>query len=74
MTVWWEWFERFLATDPRDLGCDEATAVHAHVELLPAGVDAADHYLGLASHLAASGSCAEDSRGLLVAGQDDLHI
>ena len=73
MTGWWEGFERFLATDPRDVGCDEAMAVlHVYVELLAAGVDAAGHYPGLASHLAACGSCAEDARGMLglCAGHD----
>lgn len=76
MTGWWERFERFLAADPRDVGCDEAMAVlHVYVELLADGVDAAEHYPGLASHLAACGSCAEDARGLLAAVQDDdLHI
>jgi len=66
MTGWWEGFDRFLATDPRDVGCDGAMAVlHVYVELLAAGVDAAEHYPGLASHLAACGSCAADARGLL---------
>lgn len=66
MTGWWEGFERFLATDPPDVGSDEAMAVlHVNVELLAARVDAAEHYPGLTSHLAACGSCAEDARGLL---------
>lgn len=42
MTEWREGIERFLATDPRDVGCDEAMAVlHIYAELLAAGVDAA---------------------------------
>ena len=72
MTGWWDGFERFLATDPRDVGCDEAMAVlHLYVELLAAGVDAAQRYPGLASHLAACGPCAEDADGLLAAVLDD---
>jgi hypothetical protein len=72
MTGWWERFERFLATDPRDVGCDAAVAVlHVYVELLAAGLDAAERHPELASHLAACESCAEDARGLLAAVQDD---
>ncbi|RZT07616.1 hypothetical protein EV649_8032 [Kribbella sp. VKM Ac-2569] len=64
--------ERFLATDPRDVGCDEAMAVmHLYAELLAAGVDAAQHYPGVAAHLAACEACAEDMDGLLAAVQDD---
>ena len=72
MTGWWDRFERFLITVPRDVGCDEATAVlRVYAELLGAGVDPAEQYPGLASHLAACGSCAEDARGLFAAMQDD---
>jgi hypothetical protein len=76
MTGWWERVERFLSTDRRDVGCDEAVAVlHVYVELLAAGRDAAERYPGVASHLAACGSCGEDAYGLLAAVQaDDLHI
>ncbi|HEU4792783.1 MAG TPA: hypothetical protein VFS96_03910 [Nitrolancea sp.] len=76
MTGWWKWVERFLAADSRDVGCDEALAVlHVYVELLAAGVDAAEHHPGMAAHLAACESCAEDARGLLAAVQDDdLHL
>lgn len=34
MTGWWEGCERFVATDPRDVGCDEATAPDAVVPQL----------------------------------------
>lgn len=72
MTEWQEGLERFLATDPRDVGCDETMAVlHLYVELLADGVDAADHYPGLAAHLAACGPCGEDADGLLAAVQKD---
>jgi hypothetical protein len=67
-----ERLERFLATDPGDVGCDEAMAVmHLYAELLAAGVDAAEQYPGVAAHLAACGACAEDVDGLLAAVQED---
>ena len=64
--------ERFLRTDPRDVGCDEATAVlHIYVDLIVAGEDAAGRYPGVAAHLAACGPCAEDLTGLLAAVASD---
>ena len=63
-----EKLERFLRTDPRDVGCDEAMAVlHVYVDLTAAGVDAAGRYPGVAAHLAACGPCSEDFAGLLLA-------
>jgi hypothetical protein len=60
--------ERFLRTDPGDVGCDEALAVlHIYVEVVAAGGDAAGRYPGVAAHLAACGPCAEDFAGLLLA-------
>ncbi|MEV4262628.1 hypothetical protein [Kribbella sp. NPDC049584] len=75
MTGWPEGLERFLTTDPRDVGCDAARAVlHVYVELLAAGIDAAERYPGVASHLAACEACADAADGLLAAVQDeDLH-
>jgi hypothetical protein len=71
MTASRERLERFLATDPRDVGCDEAMAVmHLYAELLAAGVDAAEQYPGVAAHLAACEACAEDVDGLLAAAQE----
>lgn len=73
MTGWWEEFERFLATDPRDVGCDQAmAALPGYVESLARGLDAAEQYPGLATHLASCGSCADDARGLLAAVQDGV--
>lgn len=64
--------ERFLATDPGDVGCDEAMAVmQLYAELLAAGVGAAKQYPGVAAHLAACGPCVEDVDGLLAAMQED---
>jgi hypothetical protein len=60
--------ERFLRTDPRDVGCDEALAVlHIYVDLAAAGEDAAGRYPGVAAHLLACGPCGEDFTGLLQA-------
>ena len=63
-----ERLERFLRTDPRDAGCDEAMAVlHIYVDLMVAGEDAAERYPGVAAHLLACGPCAQDFTGLLAA-------
>jgi len=63
--------ERFLRTDPWDVGCDEALAVlHVYVEAVAAGGDAPARYPGIAAHLAACGPCAEDFAGLLLAVAD----
>jgi hypothetical protein len=60
--------DRFLHTDPRDVGCGEATAVlHVYVDLIAAGTDAAARYPGVAAHLAACGPCGDDFAGLLAA-------
>jgi hypothetical protein len=60
--------ERFLRTDPRDVGCEEALAVlHIYVDLVTAGRDAAGHYPGVAAHLLACGPCGDDFTGLLQA-------
>ena len=60
--------ERFLRTDPRDVGCDEAMAVlHVYVDLVASEQDAAGRYPGVAAHLAACGPCGEDFNGLLLA-------
>jgi hypothetical protein len=60
--------EKFLRTDPRDVGCDQALAVlHIYVDLVAAGEDAASRYPGVAAHLLACGPCSEDFAGLLLA-------
>ena len=64
--------ERFLRTDPRDVGCDEAMAVlHIYVDLAAARQDPAERYPGVAAHFAACGACAEDFAGLLMAAASD---
>ena len=63
-----ERLERFLRTDPRDVGCEEAMAVlHVYVDLVAVGGDAAERYPGVAAHLLACGPCGEDFAGLLLA-------
>ena len=64
----WETLERFLRTDPRDVGCGEAMAVlHVYIDLVAASQDAAARYPGVTVHLAACGPCGEDFAGLLAA-------
>jgi len=64
--------ERFLQTDPRDVGCGQATAVlHIYVDLVAAGQDAPSRYPGVAAHLAACGPCGDDFAGLLAAVTSD---
>ena len=68
MSEWWQQFERFLATDPHDVGCDEAMRVmHVYVDLIADGIDPAERYPGVAAHLASCEACAEDVVGLLAA-------
>jgi hypothetical protein len=58
--------DRFLRTDPRDVGCEEAMDIlHVYVDLAAAGGDPARRYPGVAAHLAACGPCNEDFTGLL---------
>ena len=71
--------ERFLRTDPADVGCAEALRLlPIYVELVlddasgtePA-LEAARHYPGVAAHLLACGPCADDYEGLLQAVRAD---
>ena len=60
--------DRFLRTDPRDVGCDRAMEMlHVYVELVAAGDPAEQRYPGIAAHLRACGPCGEDFEGLLAA-------
>jgi hypothetical protein len=63
--------ERFLHTDPRDVGCDQAMEMlHIYVDLVSAGDGAQARYPGMAAHLRACGPCAQDFEGLLAAVGD----
>jgi hypothetical protein len=67
--------DRFLQTDPRDVGCEEAMEIlHVYVELVAADDEAEERYPGIAAHLKACGPCSEDFAGLLAAleGSDVL--
>jgi hypothetical protein len=64
----WSALDRFLRTDPRDVGCAEAMdLMHVYVELVAADGAAGRRYPGIAAHLAACGPCAGDFDGLLAA-------
>jgi hypothetical protein len=60
--------ERFLSTDPKDVGCGEAMAVlHVYADIMAGGEDPEVLYPGVSAHLRACGPCAEDLNGLLEA-------
>jgi hypothetical protein len=69
----WTELNRFLQTDPRDVGCDEALRIlHVYVEAVlddESGADAARQYPGVAAHLLSCGPCGEDYQGLLLAAR-----
>jgi hypothetical protein len=59
--------DRFLRTDPRDVGCEQAVAMlHAYVELVVAGEDPEVRQPGVAAHLRACAPCLEDCEGLVL--------
>jgi hypothetical protein len=63
-----EELERFLATDPRDAGCERTMELlDVYADLILAGVDADQRYPGIAAHLRACTPCHEDLQGLLAA-------
>lgn len=62
--------QRFLTTDPADVGCDEAMdLLHVYVDLVvtKGRAEAVRRHPGIAAHLRACGPCDEDFEGLLVA-------
>jgi len=64
----WSALDRFLRTDPRDVGCDQAMEMlHVYAELVASGEAADERYPGIAVHLHACGPCGEDFEGLLAA-------
>jgi len=64
----WSELDRFLRTDPRDVGCAQAMEMlHVYAELVAAGAPAEQRYPGIAAHLRACGPCGEDFEGLLAA-------
>lgn len=71
----WSALDRFLRTDPRDVGCGQAMEMlHVYVDLAAAGAARAEQrYPGIAAHLRACGPCGEDFEGLLAAVRGDAH-
>jgi hypothetical protein len=68
----WPALDRFLRTDPRDVGCGEAMQMlHVYADLVTAGEPAGQRYPGIAAHLRACGPCGEDFDALLAAVHDD---
>lgn len=69
----WDALDRFLETDPCDVGCEEALRLlHVYVDLVldhASAEEAARRYPGVAAHLLACGPCAEDFEGLLLAAR-----
>ena len=64
----WTALDRFLRTDPDDVGCEQAMELlHVYVDLVAADIEAAKRYPSVAAHLAACGPCSEDFAGLLAA-------
>ncbi|MEO7061999.1 MAG: hypothetical protein ABI083_19970 [Lapillicoccus sp.] len=62
--------QRFLTTDPADVGCGEAMRLlHVYVDLVAAEghEKAARRHPGIAAHLRSCGPCDEDFEGLLAA-------
>ncbi len=63
--------DRFLATDPRDVGCAAAMEMlHVFCDLAAEGAAPAESFPGVAAHLEACGPCGEDFTGLLAALRD----
>jgi hypothetical protein len=66
--------DRFLRTDPRDVGCAQAMEMlHVYAELVASGEPAQQRYPGIAAHLEACGPCGEDFEGLLAAIRGEAH-
>jgi hypothetical protein len=67
----WPALDRFLRTDPQDVGCAQAMdMLHIFAELVAVGEPADERYPGIAAHLRACGPCGEDFEGLLAALRD----
>ena len=70
----WAALERFLHTDPRDVGCARAMEViHVYAELFVAGADPERRFPGVAAHIEACGPCQEDLAGLVAAIRGSEH-
>lgn len=66
----WAELDRFLCTDPKDVGCEQAIEIlHVYVELALAGELPDERFAGVAAHLESCGPCTDDFEGLLVAAR-----
>ncbi len=66
--------DRFLRTDPSDVGCEQAMEMlHVYAELVASGEPADERYPGIAAHLQACGPCGDDFEGLLAAIRGEAH-
>ncbi|WP_329459295.1 hypothetical protein [Streptomyces sp. NBC_01497] len=55
----------FLATDPRDVGCERAMELlHVYVDVVADG-GSQERFAGVVAHLRACGPCSEEFDGLL---------
>ncbi len=64
----WTALDRFLQTDPRDVGCERARELlNVYVEHVAADSSAVERYPGIVAHLRACGPCSDDFEGLLAA-------
>ncbi len=62
----WTSLDRFLQTDPRDVGCAQALQMlHVYVDMVAAGAPAEERFPGIAAHLHSCGPCGDDFEGLL---------
>jgi hypothetical protein len=67
----WPALDRFLDSDPSDVGCGEVMKVlHIYVDLVASGEDVEGRYRGVTAHLRMCGPCGEDFEGLLLAVTD----
>jgi hypothetical protein len=71
----WPALDRFLATDPRVVGCEQALRIlHVCVEMVLEGApgSAARRYPGAAARLRACRPCDDDFRGATLRGRNHL--
>jgi len=70
----WSALDRFLRTDPSDVGCAQAMEMlHIYAELVAAGAPVEERCPGVAAHLRACGPCNEDFDRLLATVRDEMH-
>jgi hypothetical protein len=63
--------DRFLETNPRDVGCAAAIEMlHVYCDLTVSGRAPQDRFPGIAAHLNACGPCGADFAGLVAALRD----